>query len=129
MAARTGQQLYRWGCGGPIALRLLSGYSVEDRCTKVPVHSEREHRALILAKNVDMLQGEDFAWEGLLDGVAKELPKSHDHPFQFVSTAGRSVAEGGPDSLPEKGVISMGKMDQMKWWNEVAKSKAMVSGT
>jgi DNA mismatch repair protein MSH3 len=106
-----------------------SGYSIEDRCTQVPVYDEREHRALILAKNVEMLQGEDFAWSGLLETVAKELPKADNKPFEFVSTAGKSVEQGGPQPLPEKGVVSMGSMPQIKWWHEVAKSKAMVSGT
>lgn len=81
---------------------------------------------MILAKNAPMLQGKDFAWTGLLDGVAKDLPKENGKPFQFVSTAGKSVADGGPEELPEKGVVSMGKMPQLQWWNEVAKSKAMV---
>lgn len=82
---------------------------------------------MILAKNAAMLEGKDFAWSGLLEGVAKELPKADGKPFQFVSTAGKSAEEGGPEPLPEKGVVSMGKMPQMKWWNEVAKSKVMVS--
>jgi hypothetical protein len=76
-----------------------------------------------------MLEGKDFAWSGLLEGVAKQVPKSDDgQEFVFVSTAGRSVSDGGPDPLPEKGVVSMGKMRQLKWWNEVAKGKAMVGG-
>jgi len=76
-----------------------------------------------------MLQGENFAWTGLLEGVARQVPKSDNgHEFVMISTAGRSAAEGGPEPLPEKGVVSMGKMRQLKWWNEVAKSKAMASG-
>lgn len=74
-----------------------------------------------------MLQGKDFAWTGLLEGVVKNVPKSKEgQEFTLISTAGRSAADGGPDPLPEKGVVSMGKMPQLKWWNEVAKGKAMV---
>jgi DNA mismatch repair protein MSH3 len=104
------------------------GYSIEDRCTQVQVNAEREHRALILAKNPSMLKGKDFAWEGLLEGVAKQIPKSDDgQEFVLVSTAGKGAGQGGPEPLPEKGVVSMGKMPQLQWWNEVAKGKAMVS--
>jgi hypothetical protein len=74
-----------------------------------------------------MLAGKDFAWGGLLEGAAKSVPKSRDgKEFTLVSTAGKSVQQGGPVELPEPGVISMGSMPQKKWWNEVAKSKAMV---
>jgi hypothetical protein len=76
-----------------------------------------------------MLQGGAFAWSGLLEGVAKRVPKSSKGlDFEFVSTAGRAVWEGGPDPLPEKGVVSLGKKPQLEWWNEVAKGKAMVCG-
>jgi len=74
-----------------------------------------------------MLQGNAFAWSGLLEGVASRVPKSSKgEAFEFVSTAGRTVWEGGPDPLPEKGVVSLGKKPQLEWWNEVAKGKAMV---
>ena len=74
-----------------------------------------------------MLQGKDFAWSGLLKGVTERLPKSKDgKQFALISTAGKSASDGGPDPLPETGVVSMGKMPQLKWWNEVAKGKAMV---
>lgn len=93
----------------------------------VELQSKREHRALILAKEVEMLQGQDFAWSGLLDGVAKRIPKSEaGEGFVFVSTAGQSASGGGPDPLPEEGVVSMGNMPQWKWWYEVAKGKVMV---
>jgi hypothetical protein len=83
---------------------------------------------LILAKKPDMFEGETFAWQGLLGGVTKRIPKSNEgREFELVSTAGKSAADGGPEPLAEKGVVSLGRMPQLEWWNEVAKSKAMVS--
>lgn len=75
-----------------------------------------------------MLEGKDFAWTGMLEAAAKHVPKNETGAeFHFVSTAGNPAGQGGPEPLPEKGVISMGKMPQMKWWQEVAMGKAMVS--
>ena len=79
-----------------------------------------------------MLGGKDFAWTNLLDPVASSIPKAKDPtsgamtPFTFVSTAGRGQDEGGPDPVPEQGVVSMGRMQQDLWWNEVASSKVML---
>lgn len=74
-----------------------------------------------------MLGGKDFAWEGMLETAAKTVPKDKDgNEFVFVSTAGAPAGQGGPEVLPEKGVVSLGRMQQKEWYAEVAKSKMMV---
>ncbi|BEI80569.1 hypothetical protein CcaverHIS002_0110980 [Cutaneotrichosporon cavernicola] len=103
------------------------GYSIEKRCDKFPMFTNREHRALILAKKVEYFTKEKNLFHGLLgparDGVTPVFnDMAQPVNFKLISTAG----EAGDPIDEEEGIETVGRKDQGEWTEILARSKALV---
>jgi len=88
------------------------------------------HQAFVLAKNADYLALPRMAFPGMLEPIAKQVPEhvgpdGVSRPFVFVAAAGREAPHNLKE-LPEPGVVSMGRLTQQGFYEEVARSKMLV---
>lgn len=108
------------------------GYTIEQRCLKAPYFEEREHRAIVLAKQPSYFEEKYSSWYHLLEGVKSEVPElvvAGEDPIKFniISTAGHEVSEGNPpDVIDEPGVEVIGRQNQDMWIQTVGRSKVMI---
>ncbi|KAK8846595.1 hypothetical protein IAR55_005681 [Kwoniella newhampshirensis] len=98
------------------------GYSVQDRCERIPFYEQREHRGLVLAKRADYMTGNNMAWPDILPDIISSVPQDENgRAFELLATASGSLGD------KFKGVRNVGPMDRNSWLNEVAKSKFMLA--
>jgi hypothetical protein len=105
---------------------LMPGYSIEKRCNMYPTFTDREHRALILAKHTEYFTAEHNQFHGLLgqarDGVRPvRNDKGDEVPFELLSTA-----DHAGDKIDAAGVQSVGTKPQREWTEILARSKALL---
>jgi len=107
------------------------GYSIEERCKKIPVPEVKDHRAILLGKRLSYFEPPEMAFPGIGSIVPQIAPEvSYENGevtsrnFTLVTTASVRWDE----QFPEPGVEIVRDLAQMGWTQEVAGSKAMVSG-
>ncbi|KLT44090.1 hypothetical protein CC85DRAFT_257531 [Cutaneotrichosporon oleaginosum] len=102
------------------------GYSIEKRCDMYPTFTDREHRALILAKHAEYFEEKHNYFHGLL-GPARDAvrptrnDKGEEVPFVFISTA-----DNAGDKIDAAGVETVGMKAQREWTEILARSKALL---
>ncbi|KAL7420898.1 hypothetical protein Q5752_004852 [Cryptotrichosporon argae] len=107
------------------------GYQIESHCKRIPYRapSERKHRGVVFGKKLIYFKEELAFEQGQLGRAAASVPPAPDGwqtPFELVATAGKGVDHGGPEKLPEPGIISLGQLPREEWLDLVSRSKVLV---
>ncbi|GMK57582.1 hypothetical protein CspeluHIS016_0404160 [Cutaneotrichosporon spelunceum] len=106
--------------------RTYIGYSIEKRCDMYPTFTNREHRALVLAKKSEYFQEKHNAFYRLLGPARDSVPPVHNDQgeevkFSLISTAGQPG-----DKIDAEGIETIGRKNQREWTEILARSKVLL---
>lgn len=109
-------------------VHILAGYSIETRCKQIDVPNKKEHQGMVLGKDTKYFIPPDNGFPLMLAPAAATIPQGEGEDgvvtdFKIVAVAGRAGEE-----LAEPGLENKGFMSRAKWYEEVARSKVLVSG-